>query len=143
MTRLEALLAALAAERQAVYGYGVGGAHLSASGRRLARAALAAHQARRDRLVQLVTAAGATSPPEPSGYRLPFAVVDRTSAATLLARIEDGCAGAAWDLCSASAPGDDARRLAVAWLGEAASRAAHWRDIAQLAAEPALPGKPH
>jgi len=140
MTGVEALARAVAAEQQVIYGYGVAGAHLTGPLERVALAALDVHRTRRDRLMQLLSAAGGHTPVEAPAYALPFAVTTPSNARALCALLEDGCTGAAWDLTAGTAPHSPARSLAVTWLGDAAARAAQWRG--RGAAVPALPGRP-
>lgn len=138
MTLAEVLEAALVAEHQAVYGYGVAGARLGGRPRAAALAALDTHRVRRDRLAALLAATGATPPAAAPAYALPFPVRDATSAASLCAALEDACAGAAWDLAAASPARSVARDLAVRWLAQADAAAVGWRG----APGPALPGQP-
>jgi len=138
MTQPAALAAAVSVEHQVIYGYGVAGARLVGADRRAALQALGAHRVRRDQLVALLRPAAA--PAAAPAYALPFPVTDPASARRLCAQLEDGCAGAAWDLAAAAGPGRPARALAVGWLADAAGRAAHWRG--GEAANPALPGAP-
>ncbi|HTW20232.1 MAG TPA: ferritin-like domain-containing protein [Mycobacteriales bacterium] len=137
MTELEALQAALAAEYQAVYGYGVVGAALTGHDREFATAALTAHQEQRDRLVAMITALGATPVAAAPAYRLPFPVTGRASAGELGGHLERGIAGAAWDLVAAAQPDSTQRSAAIAWLGAAAVRGAHWGMTQALPGQPA------
>jgi uncharacterized protein DUF4439 len=136
MTELEALQAALAAEHATVYGYGVAGAVLRGADRGYATAALNAHLALRDRLIALVTSLKAAPVAAQPAYQLPSAVTDATTARALAAHLEEGGAGAVWDVIAASAPGGRVRAAAITWLSDAAVRAAHW------GAKQALPGQP-
>ena len=136
MTLREALAAALAVEHQVVYGYGVAGAHLSAAARPRALRALDAHRQRRDRLAALV---GPSAPAAAAAYALPFPVRDDATARSLCAVLEDGCAGAAWDLVAAAAAASTGRDLGVSWLAESAVAAARWRGVSP---GPPLPGQP-
>ncbi|HET6909003.1 MAG TPA: ferritin-like domain-containing protein [Mycobacteriales bacterium] len=140
MTGAEALARAVAAEQQVIYGYGVAGAHLTGPQLGAALAALDVHRIRRDTLMQLLSAAGGRAPVEAPAYALPFAVTTPSTARALCALLEDGCAGAAWDLTAATAAHSPTRSLAVTWLGDSAVRAAQWRG--RGAALPALPGRP-
>ena len=139
MTELAALTAAIAVEHQAVYGYGVAGAHVSAAGRVAALRQLDVHRLRRDQLAALLTRIGARAPAAAAAYALPLPVHDDASARSLCAALEDGCAGAAWDLVAATAPRSPARDLGVSWLAQAAIAAAYWRGVPS---GPALPGQP-
>jgi hypothetical protein len=141
MTETQALAAAVGVEHQVVYGYGLAGAHLAGRDRAFALAALDAHRARRDQLEALLIGVGATPPPAAPAYVPPVAVDDPASARTLCALLEDGCAGAAWDLVAASGAATTSRSLAVSWLTDAASAASGWRGGASPAAPP-LPGQP-
>jgi hypothetical protein len=136
VTELTALQAALAAEEATVYGYGVAGSILRGADRDAATVALEAHMVVRDRLIALITAAGATPVAARAAYRLPFAVVTATAARELAAHLEQGCAGAFWDLIAATGPSTPVRSVAIGWLGDAAVRTAHW------GAQQALPGQP-
>lgn len=131
-----ALQSALAAEQAIVYGYGIVGAHLSGRAQRYAAACLRGHERRRDELGRLVLAARLTPTPAPPAYQVPVPV-GAGQARGLAAQLEAGGAGAAWDLVAASAPASAARRLAIAWLSEAAVHIADWG-----AAVPPLPGQP-
>jgi hypothetical protein len=113
MTEVQALQAALAAEYETVYGYGVVGAQLTTAIEALHATPVAAHAA----------------------YQLPFAVDSAQGARELAAHLEQGVCGAAWDVIAASAPGA-LRGQAVDWLADAAARAAHWGT------QQALPGQP-
>jgi hypothetical protein len=137
MTDLEALQAALAAEHAIIYGYGVAGARLTGKAEALATASIRVQRERRDTLSGLVTAAGATPVAAAPAYRTPFPVTGATTARRLAAALETGGTGAAWDLVAASAPDSPARRLAVAWLSDAAVRIARWGEPV-----PPLPGQP-
>lgn len=137
MAELVALREALAAEQAVVYGYGVVGAHLEGNDEKLAATRLTAHQELRDRISSLITALGAVPSPALPAYRLPFPVGDASAARRLAASLEDGAAGAAWDLAAATGSRSSARELAVGWLSDAAVAAARWG-----ASLPALPGRP-
>ena len=141
MTEVEALVAAVDVENQAIYGYGLAGAHFTGADRARAVAELDTHRARRDRLVAMLIRHGATSPVAPPAYQPPFPVTDAVPGRALCAALEDGCAGAAWDLVAASGAGSPSRSLAVTWLIEAAVSAASWRG-GTTAASPAMPGQP-
>ena len=141
MTEAEALRAAVGVEDQAIYGYGLGGAHLLGRERARALAALDAHRLRRDRLVSLLARTGATPPVALPAYAPPFPVTDHSSARKLCAALEDACAGAAWDLVAASRAASASRSLGVPWLTDAAVAAAAWR-AGTVAGNPAMPGQP-
>jgi hypothetical protein len=141
MTEVQALAAAVAVEHQVVYGYGLAGAHLAGRDRAAALAALDAHRSRRDQLEALLTRSGKTPPAAAPAYATPVAVRDAASARTLCALLEDGCAGAAWDLVGSSGSGTTTRALGVGWVADAATAAMTWRGGASSAV-PALPGQP-
>ena len=139
MTELAALAAALAVENQVIYGYGLLGARLGKEPQRYALTTLDVHLARRDQLQALIRARGGTPAAAAPAYQTPR-LRGEHAATALAAKLEDGCAGAAWDLITSTAAGDAVRALAVGWLSDAALRAAHWRGTAQP--DPAFPGKP-
>lgn len=136
MTDLAALQAALSAEQATIYGYGVAGALMVEEDREYATSALSAHQLVRDRLGELITVMGATPVAASPAYQLPFPVTSQTTARELAAHLEQGCAGALWDLIAASDAGRPTRGLAIGWLTATALRAAHWGG------QQALPGQP-
>lgn len=136
MNELIALQSALAAEQAVVYGYGVLGAHLSGRARTYAAGRLTAHENLRDRIAALVAGQGATPVTAQPAYRLPFPVTDQTSAKALAAHLENGAAGAAWDLTAAAPPGSAGRSFAVDWIADVAVAAARWGSV------PPLPGQP-
>ncbi|MET7704422.1 DUF4439 domain-containing protein, partial [Streptomyces sp. NPDC005485] len=80
---LRALQAALGAEHAAVYGYGVVGGKVQEGRRDEARAAYAAHRARRDALVRAVRDLGGKPVAASAGYALPFPVPDSAAAVRL------------------------------------------------------------
>lgn len=136
MTELEALQAALVAEHATVYGYGVAGAILRGDDRSYASAALDAHMLLRDKLIALITSLKATPVASLPAYELPTAVTTQKAARDLAAHLEQGDAGALWDLIAASAAASPVRSAAITWLSDSAVRAAHW------GAKQALPGQP-
>ncbi|WP_149178972.1 DUF4439 domain-containing protein [Streptomyces sp. TRM49041] len=125
MSALVAAQAALAAEHAAVYGYGVVGARVGEARRAEAKAAHAAHRARRDTLARTVRDLGGTPAASAAAYALPFPVADAAAAVRLAAELEDRVAGVYADLVRAS--GGALRREAAAALREAAVRAVRWR----------------
>jgi hypothetical protein len=136
MTELGALQAALAAEHATVYGYGVAGAILRGDDRSYAATALDAHMMERDKLIALIRSLHGTPVAPLPAYQLPSPVTTAKAARDLAAHLEQGDAGALWDLIAASASGSPVRSSAIAWLSESAVRAAHW------GAKQALPGQP-
>jgi hypothetical protein len=137
VAEIAALQAALAAEQAVVYGYGVVGAHLSAAAEQYAAARLVAHQTLRDRISALITQLRATPLASLPAYQLPFAVDDAASAKQLAAHLENGSAGALWDLAAATASQSAARSLAVIALTDAALAAARWGSVTALPGQPA------
>lgn len=136
-TVVDAAQVALAAEYAIVYGYGVVGAHLSGSTQERAAAALQVHEQRRDQLAALITAARVNPVAAQPAYQTPFPVTGGGSAARLAVVLEDGGAGAAWDLLAASPAQSPWRSLAIRWLTDAAVRIGQWGG-----AVPPLPGQP-
>jgi hypothetical protein len=136
LTELAALRAALAAEHATIYGYGVAGAILRGPDRDYAIRALEAHTALRERMTTLVADLHGRPVLAEPAYQLPSPVSDRTAARALAAHLEEGGAGALWDLVAASTPGGSVRASAIGWLAQAAVRAAYW------GARQALPGQP-
>jgi hypothetical protein len=136
VSQTAALQAALAAEQATVYGYGVAAAILQGTDRAYATSALAGHTAIRDQLTALITAAHSTPVAALPAYQLPFPVSTASTARELAAHLEQGCAGAFWDLIAASPPQSRPRSLAIGWLTQTSLRAAHW------GAGQALPGQP-
>lgn len=136
MSELIALRQALAAEQAIVYGYGVVGAHLSGKAERYAADRLTSHAELRDDLAALIQQKGATPGAALPAYGLPFAVTDAASARRLAGTLENGAAGAAWDLVAATTATSPSRELAVGWLIDVAGAAALW------GAPTPLPGRP-
>lgn len=136
MPELVALREALAAEQAVIYGYGVVGSHLHGKDEKLAASRLTAHQELRDRLTALLIALGAVPAPAQPAYQLPFPVTDAATARQLAAHLENGAAGAAWDLAASTAPRSSGRQLAVGWLSDVAVAAVQWGETL-----PALPGR--
>lgn len=128
MTRrqdIDALQTVLAAEHAVVYGYGVAGAHLTGEARARATRGWAAHQARRDELVALVTARGGTPEAPAASYALPAPVRNAADARTLVTLLEERLA-AVWADAVANLRGD-LRASAAAGLADAAVAGARWR----------------
>jgi hypothetical protein len=124
----ERLNAALAAEHAAIYGYGVAGARLEGNAWTAARAAEAAHRARRDALVARLASTGATPPPAEAAYALPFPVSDAKSALRLTVHLEERTA-AVWRHALGETDGD-LRKMALDALVDSALRATRWRVAA-------------
>lgn len=124
-----ALQDALAAAHVAVWGYGVVGAALPASGREPADLALVAHRNDRDRVAALLDSRGVQPAAARAGYALPFPVLSPVDAAALAVTLEDGVA-AAWAWVLDQATERSTRETAVAVLGDAEVRAVAWRTAA-------------
>jgi hypothetical protein len=138
VTAVDRLVALVAAEHAAVYGYGVLGARLDDAGRRVAQTAYDSHRARRDQLVAALTAAGGSAPAPQAAYDV--AVAGRPDALALAVRLEEGL-GLRWRDLIVETDDSALRRLAVAGLQETAVRAAQWRRSAGLSpVTVALPG---
>ena len=141
-TEADALIAALAAEHAAVWGYGVVGAALPGDRRDLAGAAEGAHRDARDALVALLTERS-TEPVGPEGaYELPFPVLSEADAAALAVTLEDGVAAAYVGVLDGAVE-RSTRQLAVRALGTTEVRAVAWRTRAGQAPVTApFPGLP-
>lgn len=122
---------ALAAEEAAIYAYGLVGVNVSAKAEVTeARAAEAAHRARRDVLVSRLAELRASTAPAPAGYELPFPITDRAAALKLAVQVEDGVAQA-WR-AALPVTTDADRSTALSALTDAAVRATRWRRTAGL-----------
>jgi hypothetical protein len=142
MSADEQLAAALAAEEAAIYAYGVLGVRLQDSGdRKEARAGEEVHRARRDGLVERLSALQASPATSPAGYALPFEVTDRESAIKLAIHVEDGVAQAWRPVLPATTGGE--RSTALSAMTDAAVRATRWRRLGKVTpATLPWPGKP-
>jgi len=98
VTEVEALQAALAGEHAALYGIGVAGGKLSGARFRSATDSYEQHRSNRDRLSQLVVAAGETPAAAEPAYDLPQAVTNAATAAALILLIERRLAAVYGDL---------------------------------------------
>ena len=133
---------ALAAEHEAVFGYGLLGPHLRGTAQlQLAISCAAAHEALRDATAQTIAATGATPVPPAADYPQLYPVDTAAQARALALRLEQDCA-AAWRYLYAVAAGPphaatDVRRSAQAALTASAVRATQWRGST---APPAFPG---
>ncbi|MGC1213857.1 MAG: ferritin-like domain-containing protein [Micromonospora sp.] len=124
----EALAGALAAEYAAIWAYGPIGVRLTDAARTAARAAEAAHRARRDALILQLSTGGGQVPADKAGYALPYPVTDRASALKLAVEIEERTAGF-WRAALPHTTGAD-RNRALAALTDCALRATRWRRTA-------------
>jgi hypothetical protein len=105
VTELEALQAALAGEHAAVWARELAGGVLAATdpgAAEAARAAVAAHRARRDALAELLVRRGAEPVAARPAYGLPFPLADAAAAQRLAATVEDRLAAVYADLVAAS-----------------------------------------
>lgn len=125
MTELEALQAALAGEHAALYGVGVAGGKLSGARFRAATDSYEQHRGNRDRLTQLVIAAGETPVAAEPAYDLPRAVTNAATATALILLIERRLAAVYGDLVEA-AEQPAIRGLAIQSLLAAASAQLAW-----------------
>jgi Domain of unknown function (DUF4439) len=141
-TEDDALQKALAAAHAAVWGYGVVGAALGATGRAPAAAADAAHRDVRDRVTALLEERHVEPVGAQGGYALPFPVLSAVDAAALGVVLEDGVE-AAWVWVLDQAAERSTRQLAVGVLSAAEVRAVAWRSAAgKTPVTSALPGLP-
>ena len=126
--------AALAAEQQAVFGYGLLGPRLAGTQRSLAAACQAAHIALRDRTAAAMVAAGVTPIAARADYPALYPVPDAAAAGRLAVRLEDECA-VAWRILylRAASTADSGARMQRASgqnaLTDSAVRATRWRVI--------------
>ena len=135
MTALDdAWQAALAAEHEAVFGYGLLGPQLAGGQQQLAVTCSNAHETLRDATSEALAATGLVPVQPAADYPALYPVPDAGAARTLAIRLEDGCA-AAWRylyLRAASSSDTTARTLrgtAQAALTASAVRAAQWRTL--------------
>jgi hypothetical protein len=131
---LAAWQAALAAEHQAVFGYGLLGPQLRGDAQRLAVQCSDAHEALRDATEQAMAAAGVRPASPHVDYPALYPVADAGAARRLGARLEDACA-TAWRTVFAAAathgaPAVGRRDDAQRQLTAAAVRAMQWRRFA-------------
>ena len=89
-----ALQSALAAEHAAVYGYGVAGAQLGATARKLALQDWTQHEMARDRLQAMLASLGVKPAAAQAAYRLPFPVHSTGAAVSLAGYLENQVAAA-------------------------------------------------
>lgn len=144
---LDAWQAALAAEQQAVYGYGLLGPYLpTAADRDRARAAMAAHQAACDAITTAMAVQHHTPDDPPADYPDLYPIAAGAPALALAVRLEDDAA-TAWRYLYAVAsvtggPSASAlRRSAQANLTASAVRAVQWRRrVSPAAATVPFPG---
>ncbi|HTY73440.1 MAG TPA: ferritin-like domain-containing protein [Actinomycetes bacterium] len=125
MTLLQALQEVLAGEHAAVYAYGLVGAQLGGTREEpAARQAYALHQNRRDRVAELVVAAGGTPVGPLAGYDVGGPVTTPAEARALAATVEARLAGPYADLVTVAT--GEVRAAASGWLVDAAVRSVRW-----------------
>jgi hypothetical protein len=129
---VEALQVVLAAEHQAVFGYGTVGARLAGTPRAQATALWDAHRNRRDQISALITAQGGAPVSPEATYALPAA---RTPA-LLAAALEQAVLTSYVPLAGVSDP--KLRKMAAQGMQEAMTRAVRWSRPAPAAAFPGL-----
>jgi hypothetical protein len=134
----DALEQLLLTEHQAIWAYGVIGAHLDDVRRRRALAAYDAHRLLRDDLLARLRALSLPTPGPALAYDL--TVTTPGSAVQQAIRVETELC-ARWRDLVASTDDADLRRLAVRGLSEAAVRATQWRQVGGVSpATVPLPG---
>jgi hypothetical protein len=128
MSQTDALQAALAGEHAAIYAIGVAGGHLRARRFTAAQDLYTRHLVRRDRLRELVLAAGADPAAAEPAYDLPAQVADPNSAAALIRLIEQRLAAVYGDLV-ATAETSAIRTFAVQAVVAAAREQIIWGGV--------------
>ena len=129
MTEASALAELLSAEHQAIWAYGVIGAHLDEERRTTALAAYDAHRLLRDSLLARMRSRGLPTPGPALAYEM--TVTTPGSAVQQAILLEDGLT-ARWHDLVASTENRDLRALAVRALSDAAVRATRWRISARV-----------
>jgi hypothetical protein len=121
--------AALAAEHQAVFGYGLLGPRLRGAQHNLAVTCEAVHEALRDAIEAAMAGSGVRPVQPRADYPELYPVRDAGQARALAARLEDDCAGAWRYLYAQAARGGAIMRMAQAQsaLTASAVRATRWR----------------
>jgi hypothetical protein len=125
-------------EHAAVFAYGVLGARLSPTDRRVALGAFDAHRAARDDLRARLRAANRDAPGPEASYDV--AVAGPSEALALAVRVEEQLAVRWRDLVALSSV-RDVRRFAVRNLQDCAVRAAVWRHADRTTPTVAFPGQ--
>jgi len=125
----EELLSTLHGEYEAVYAYGLIGAHLSGAAEERARKALATHRQLRDQLRTSVADTG-TQPPVPAAAYAPPTPVDSAATATALAITVERRLVRCWSALASSST-TDARINAARTAQECAVRAMSWGATSQ------------
>ena len=128
----------LSDEHAAVYAYGVLGARLGSTDRRVALGAFDAHRAARDALRSRLLALKQPAPGPEESYDLE--VAGPSAALALAVRVEEQLAVRWRDLVALSATAD-LRRFALRNLQDSAVRAAVWRRAARMTVTVPFPGQ--
>ncbi|WBQ02543.1 ferritin-like domain-containing protein [Kribbella sp. CA-293567] len=125
MSQVQTLQSALAGEHAAQYGVGVAGGKLTGAKARAAESLYEEHRRRRDKLTDLLTAAGEKPVAAAPAYDLPLAVTNAVSATSLILQIERRLAAVYGDLVE-NAEQDPVRALAVEYLLAVAATQVRW-----------------
>lgn len=125
MTQVEALQAALSGEHAALYGVGVAGGKLSGTKFQAASELDERHRRQRDKLTDLLLAAGETPAAAEPAYDLPLAVTTPATATALILLIERRLTAVYADLVE-NAEQDPVRALAIQYLLAAAATQVTW-----------------
>ena len=125
MTQVQALQSALAGEHAALYGVGVAGGKLSGAKFQAADALYEQHRRQRDKLADLLTAAGETPVAAEPAYDLPLAVTTPQTAASLILLIERRLAAVYADLVE-GAEQEPVRALAIESLLATSANQLRW-----------------
>lgn len=141
-TEQQALADALGAEYAAVYAYGIIASHAGADQRGTVAQYTAAHRARRDATVDVLSDGPGPVPAPEAAYTIPLAVADPDTAAQLAIIVETDSA-VAWRAVVERAETETTRRIAVEALTESAGRRAVWQSVRRTdPATTAFPGRP-
>jgi len=130
-----ALQSALAAEQEAVYGYGVVGAYLSGAMQSTADADWLAHTTASNTIQAMLRERGTQPPAAAVAYQLPIAVQTQAQAISLAVIIEERITTTYLGLVALDAPA--IRKFGALQVQAAALRAAAWRG--STVAFPGLP----
>lgn len=138
----QALTEALQAEYAAIYAYGLVAAYSKPDRQAMIAASVAAHRARRDELVRMLSERSVPVAPAPAGYTAPFAVDDPIPAAKLAVAVENDAA-TAWLAAVERVDNDTDRRTAIDALVDTSVRLATWNAIVPVSPPTTpFPGKP-
>ena len=126
---IAALQAALAAEQEASYGYGVIGSHLSGAKFAEATTDWVTHERARDSLTAMITDRGAQPRPATVAYQLPVPVASPAQAVVLATVVEHRVAAAYPALVAV--PDQALRAFAARRMAACAVAAARWSGHSQ------------